>query len=151
MTVVQVDDLILERQIEDLAEVAQCHGWLLERVNQNCFRVSLEARVGDAYQLEVHVDGYPGLPPFFHWRNPITGELDQHSDAPAPYNFFHDSNRICAPWNRLASTSGGPHNADWVQSNWKEQPETGGAKTLAAMVQRIHHELRSEHYQGRRQ
>ncbi|MDE0655906.1 MAG: hypothetical protein OXH58_04965 [Acidimicrobiaceae bacterium] len=148
---VKVDDLIVERQLDDLAEVARCHGLTLERVSQNCIRITLEARGGDIYQLQVEIDGFPALPPAFHWRNPGTGELDQRTDAPIPYNYFHGSNRICAPWNRLASTPGGPHAEDWVHSNWKEQPETRGATTLPAMVQIIHHELRSVRYQGRQQ
>ena len=148
MTVIAVDDLIVEPQIENVAEIAQCHDWSFERVDQRCFQLSLSARNGDVYQLEVDCSGFPVQPAAFHWRNPNTGELDQPADAPRPYGFFHGSNRICAPWNRLASMQGGPH-MGWVQSSWREQPETGGTTTLAAMVLRIHHELRSEQYQGR--
>ena len=148
MTVVAVNDLIIEPQIEAVAEIAQCHDWPFERVGPRCFRISLSARNVDVYQLEVNYDEFPAQPPAFHWRNPNTGELDQPADAPMPYNFFHSSNRICAPWNRLASTSGGPH-TEWVQSGWREQPETRGTATLAAMVLRIHHELRSDGYRGR--
>ena len=150
MTVLSIDDLIVEPQVESVAEIAQCHGWLFERVNLRCFRVSLRTRDGDHYQLEVDFDGFPVLPPAFHWQNPNTGEIDRSADAPRPYGFFHDSNRICAPWNRLASTPGGPHPA-WVHSSWQEQAETRGTVTLAAMVLRIHHELRSKRYQGRQQ
>ena len=150
MTVIAVDDLIVNSQIEDVAQIAQCHGWPFERAGPRCFRVSLSARDGDVYQLEVHCDAYPALPAAFHWRNPNTDELDQPSDAPRPYDFFHSTNRICAPWNRLASTPGGPH-TEWVPSSWREHERTGATVTLAAMVLRIHHELRSERYQGRSQ
>ena len=66
-----------------------------------------------------------------------------------PYNYFHKSGRICAPWNRLASTEGGPH-PKWKWANWRQQPETKGTVSLAAMILRIHHELRSDTYKGRR-
>ena len=144
---VAVSDVIVEPQIEAVVEIAQCHGWLFERVGPRCFRISLSARGGDIYQLEVDCDRFPMLPPAFHWRNPSTGELDQPADAPIPYNFFHGSGRICAPWNRLASTAGGPH-PEWNVSGWQEQLETGGTRTLAAMMLRIHRELRSKDYQG---
>lgn len=151
MTVATVEDLVVNEQISQLTAVAELRGWLLEHVGTRCFRVTLSARDGDHYQLEVHYDGFPALPPSFHWRNPATGALDQTADAPNPYQFFHrDTNRICAPWNRLASEPGGPH-IEWVPASWQEQPETGETRTLAAMVLRIHHELRGENYRGRRQ
>ena len=150
MTVIAVDDLIVDSQIEHVVEIAQCHGWPFERVGPRRFRISLTAQNGDVYQLEVRCDEFPVQPAAFHWRNPSTGELDQPADAPRPYGFFHGSNRICAPWNQLASMQGGPH-TEWVRSRWKEQPETGGTTTLAAMVLRIHHELRSERSKGRNQ
>ena len=150
MTVVAVDDLIVEPQIRDVAEIAQRRDWPFEHVGPRCFRISLSAHNGDVYQLQVDCDGFPALPAAFHWRNPITGELDRPADAPKPYNFFHSTNRICAPWNRLASTPGGPHTG-WIQANWKEQAETRAAVKLAAMVLRIYHELRTENYQGRQQ
>ena len=148
MTVTAVDDLIVEPQIEDVAQIARCHGWLFERVGERCFRLSSSARDGDVYQLEVDCDGFPVQPPAFHWRNPSTGNLDLPADAPRPFGFFHSSGRICAPWNRLASMPGGPH-TEWVRSRWREQAETGGTTTLAAMVLRIHRELRSNQYRGR--
>ena len=150
MTVIAVDDLIVDSQIEHVVEIAQCHGWPFERVGPRCFRISLTAQNGDVYQLEVRCDGFPALPAAFHWRNRNTGELDQSADAPRPYGFFHGTNRICAPWNQLASLPDGPH-PEWGPASWREQAQTGGTNTLAAMVLRIHHELRSENYQGRQQ
>ncbi len=150
MTVATVEDLVVDEQVDHLAQNAAAHDWPFERVGPRCIRVTLSARNGDQYQLEVDFDRFPVLPPSFHWRNPTNGQLDQPADAPSPFNFFHGSNRICAPWNRLASEAGGPH-TEWVPANWQEQAETRGTLTLAAMVSRIHHELRSERYQGRRQ
>ena len=144
-----VEDLIVDEQIGHLTEIAELHGWPLEHAGTRRFRVTLSARDGDQYQLEVGYDSFPMLPPAFHWRNPVTGELDQTTDAPSPFGFFHGSNRICAPWNRFASASGGPH-TEWVPANWQEQEQTQGTRTLAAMVLRVHHELRSEQYSGRR-
>ena len=149
-----VEDLTFDREVTALLANAQLHGWGYEEIGQRCFRVSLSSKNGDAYQLEVDCSDYPVLPPAFHWRNPETGELDNVADSPAPNKygdnyFYPTSGRICAPWNRLASTEGGPH-LEWVPANWKEQPETRGTDNLAAMVLRIHHELRRESYGGRR-
>lgn len=148
---IAVDALTVEPQIQHVAEIALGRNWPFERVDQRCFRISLSAQDGEIFQLQVDCDEFPVLPAAFHWRNPSTGELDQPSDAPRPNgDFFHDSNRICAPWNRLASTPGGPH-TEWAPSAWREHRQTGGTVTLAAMVLRIHHELRSERYKGRHQ
>ena len=151
MTVIAVDDLIVEPQIQHVAEIARQRDWPFERVGPRRFRISLRAKDGQIFHIEGDCDEFPVIPPAFHWRNPDTGELDQPSDSPRQNgDFFHRSNRICAPWNRLASTPGGPH-TDWVPSTWREHEQTGGTVTLAAMVLRIHHELRSERYQGRHQ
>ena len=144
-----VEDLIVEKQITELEDVAQVCTWPFERVGPRRFRVSLCARNGDVYQLEVDCEGYTSQPAAFHWRNPETGELDCLSDSPNRYDFFHKSGRICAPWNRLASMPGGPH-LEWQRINWQENPRTKGTNTLAAMVLRIHHELCSSRYRGRR-
>ena len=146
---VVVDDLVVEPQIAAVEEIAQLHGWPFERVGPRCFRVSLSAQNGDVYQLEVECVGFPAEPAAFHWRNPVTGQLDDLVDTPAPYGYFHDSGRICATWNRLASMPGGPH-PKWVKAGWQEQPRTKGTVALPAMVLRIHSELRCEDYKGRR-
>ena len=149
-----VEDLVIEREIEAVRKNAQLHGLPFEWIGARCFRVTLTARNGDVYQIEVECDGFPSQPAAFHWRNQETGQLDVLADAPEPYqsgdNFFYPTGQICAPWNRLASTPDGPH-PNWVQSNWMQQAETRGTVTLAAMVSRLHYELRSQRYRGRQQ
>ena len=145
---VAVGDLLVEGQIADVEEVSEARGWRFERVGSRVFRVCLTAHGGDVYQLEVDCEGFPTLPPAFHWRNQQTGRLDELADSPKPYNYFHPSGRVCAPWNRLASTEGGPHR-EWEHTGWQHNKRTKGTVTLAAMVLRIHHELRSPHYGGR--
>ena len=145
-----VEDLAVEREIEAVEENAQLHGWPFERVGPRRFRVTLTAHNGDIYEVEVECDRFPVQPAAFHWRSQETGRTDEPADSPAPYGFFHSTGRICAPWNRLASTDGGPHR-ECVQANWMQQAETKGTVTLAAMVARLHHELRSQQYRGRRQ
>ena len=153
MTVATVEDLAVEREIEAVRQNAEVHGWPFELVGPRCFRVTLTAHNGDTYQVEVECDGFPVQPAAFHWRNQETGHLDALADAPEPYNtgdnFFFPTGRICAPWNRLASTEGGPHR-EWDQANWMQQAETKGTVTLAAMVTRLHYELRGQRYRGRR-
>ena len=145
-----VEDVVVEGQIATVKEIAEHRGWPFEHPGCRCFRISLIAGNGDAYQLEVNCEGFPVEPAAFHWRNPQTGDLDKLADAPARYGYFHKSGRICAPWNRLASEPGGPH-TDWKRANWREQPETQGTTTLPAMVLRINRELRSKRYRGRYQ
>ena len=144
-----VEGLLIEGEIAKVEENAQLHGWAFDRVDCRCFRVLLTAKNGDTFQLQVECDRFPDIPPAIHWRNQGSGALDQPGDSPHPYNYFHRSGRICAPWNRLASTEGGPHQ-EWEWANWRQQPETKATVTLAAMVLRIHHELRSDKYKGRR-
>ena len=144
-----VEDLAIEREIAVVEENARLHGWAFDRVGPRCFRVSLTSKSEDTFQLEVECDQFPDIPPAIHWRNQNSGALDELADSPNPYNYFHDSGRICAPWNRLASTEGGPH-LEWKRANWRQQPETKATVSLAAMILRIHHELRSDNYKGRR-
>ena len=145
-----VGRMIVEAELSAVEDNAELHGWQLERVGQWRFRASLTANNGDVYQLEVECEGFPVDPAAFHWRNQETGALDQLADTPQPYGFFHKSGKICAPWNRLASEPDGPH-PKWVRANWQQEDQTKGTITLAAMVLRIHHELSSERYRGRRQ
>lgn len=144
-----VEDLVINQGIAEVEENARLHGWAFNHVSPRCFRVSLTAKNGDTFQVEVDCDQFPDIPPAIHWRNQDTGALDELAGSPSPYNYFHKFGRICAPWNRLASTDGGPHQ-DWRWANWKRQPETKATLTLAAMILRIHHELRSDNYRGRR-
>ena len=146
---VAVDDLMVESQIADLEENCRAQGLQFERVDDRCFRVTLTARNDDSYQLEVECQGFPAEPAAFHWRNPESGVLDELVDTPTPYDFFHDSGRICAPWNRLASMPGGPH-TEWERFAWEQDGYTQGTTTLAAMVLRIKRELQSSNYKGRR-
>ena len=144
-----MEDLAIEQGIAEVAENAQLHSWAFDRVGPRCFRVALTAKTGDTFQLQVVCNGFPDIPPEFHWRNPDSGAVDDLADSPNPFNYFHGSGRICAPWNRLASTEGGPHQ-EWQWASWRQQPETMGTVSLAAMVLRIHHELCSDRYRGRR-
>ena len=145
-----VGDAIVAKQIEDVKANSHLYRWEFARVGEYRFRVTLAANNGDAYQLEVDYQGFPGQPPAFHWRDPGTGKLDQLAASPTPYNYFHGSGKICAPWNRLASSGDGPHK-EWVLANWQSNPYTKKTTTLSAMILRIQTELMREDYQGRRQ
>ena len=145
-----VSDGIVAKQIEDVEANSHLYRWEFARVGGYRFRITLAANDGDTYQVEVDYEGFPGQPPAFHWRDEDTGKLDQPASSPAPYNYFHDSGKICAPWNRLASSEDGPHK-EWVLADWQSNPYTMGTTTLSAMVLRIHTELMRDRYKGRRQ
>ena len=138
----------MESEIEEVTQFCSLLNCVFERVGERVFRVNLAARNGDRYQLEVECEGYPVEPAAFHWRNSQTGHLDAKADGPAPFDFFHGTGKICAPWNRLASLAGGPHQ-EWQHVGWQRNPRTGGTTSLVAMILRIHTELKKSAYQGR--
>ena len=149
MELATVGQIAFEAEIEAVRLLAAWRDWSFERPSQKTFRVAIPAKDGQVYHLEVECEGYGVRPPAFHWRNPTTGLLDEPCSMPAEGGYFHQSGRICAPWNRLASMAGGPH-LDWVDSDWRENPRTGATRTLAAMLIRIRHELWGSNYRGRR-
>ena len=59
MTVATVEDLAVEREIEAVRQNAELHGWPFERVGPRLFRVTLTARNGDTYQIEVECERLP--------------------------------------------------------------------------------------------
>ena len=139
--------LTVAEELIPLMCVAVERGWGLRLVNETEFVLTLPAKDGSIVQLQVECDGYPVIPPAWHFCNPSTGQLDQRRDIPRGGGFFHGAGVICAPWNRLAYQPNGPHN-DWTISDWKSNPHTGAAKTLCAMALRVAVELQGP-YEGR--
>lgn len=130
--------------------VSHARDWSLILVEPTEFILTLPAKDGSSVQLQVDCADYPGIPPAWHFRSPISGCLDLRPDIPRGGGFFHGAGVICAPWNRLAYKSyepNGPH-ADWLISDWKSNPHTGAATTLCAMALRIAVELQGA-YEGR--
>lgn len=145
-------ELVFAEQLGRLREVAESGGWDLKQTDGPEFILGLPARDGSRLALKVACDDYPGTPPAWLWCNPESEECDQPADTPRGSGYFHDSGRICAPWNRLAYKqvdSKGPH-GDWELSTWMTNPKTGGCTTLAAMALRLAVELMSPRYQGRK-
>lgn len=141
----------MAKELGALRENAEVHGWCLEVQDNTTFVLDLPAKDGSVFALLVKCDGYKAKPPAWHWFNRDTTALDAPRDTPAGGSFFHGNGVICARWNRLAYTAvdpRGPH-AEWEIGDWITQPETGGTRTLAAMAERIAHELRTS-YTGRR-
>jgi hypothetical protein len=144
-------ELVIEEQLGQLREIATDREWQLEILDSVRFTIGLVARDGSDYYLLVDCDGFPSQPPAFHWYDPKSGALDVPAATPKGSDYLHSSGRICAPWNRLAYTQvdpKGPH-GDWQFANWMTNRHTRETRTLAAMVLRIHRELRSSNYHGR--
>ena len=138
-------ELVLGSQIDALRENAELHGWKFELLDANSFLLGLPANDGSGFTLLAKCDGFAGTPPAWHWYNRQTKAVDAPADTPLGGSFFHSAGVICAPWNRLAYKgvdARGPHD-NWTIGNWMAVPETGGTRTLAAMANRIAHELRS--------
>lgn len=143
-------EIVLESQLADLQAVAKVHSWRFELIDSTTFVLGLPANDGSEFALRTECDGYPAEPPAWRWHNRRTKASDAPADTPKGGSFFHGNGVICAPWNRLAYKSRdprGPH-GNWDIGNWMAVPETGGTRTLAAMAQRIAHELLTS-YTGR--
>lgn len=136
-------EIILESQLAALRQNAEVHGWFFEMVDSTTIVVGFPAKDNSEMALFVKCDGYPGEPPAWHWYNRESKAIDALGDTPTGGNFFHGHGVVCAPWNRLAYKNKdprGPH-GNWDIGNWVTVPETGGTRTLAAMAERIAHEL----------
>lgn len=143
-------ELVLGSQIDALRQNAEVRAWFFEPLDITTFVLGLPAKDGSEFALLAKCDGYPGTPPAWHWYNRETKVVDARVDTPTGGSFFHGSGVICAPWNRLAYKGvdpRGPHD-NWIIGNWMATRETGGTRTLAAMAERIAHELRTS-YTGR--
>lgn len=142
--------LLVKAELEALKENAALMGWSLKQVDDLTFVIGLPAKDGVDYHLRVRCDGYPAMPPAWHWFNPETGDIDGRGDTPKGGNFLHSHGVICAPWNRLAYTtvdSRGPH-SDWQIGAWQQNPYTKACLTLSAMALRVAYEL-TKNYEGR--
>lgn len=144
-------ELALAEQLTNLRTTATARDWPFHLVGDVQFTIVLPARDGSTFRLLVECDHFLDQPPAFHWYNADTGARDQPADTPTGGQFFHNSGRICAPWNRLAYKQydpKGPH-GDWSLADWMTNPKTGSTKTLCAMALRIYTELQKPTYKGR--
>jgi hypothetical protein len=144
-------EIVLQEQVLRLREIAENRGWFFELKSNDSFVIGFPARDRSMFWLRVDCDGFPGLPPAWHWYNVQTQQIDQPTDTAIGQGFLHGSGRICAPWNRLAYKNvdpAGPH-SDWTLANWMTNPYTRECRTLAAMALRVFVELQSERFQTR--
>ncbi|MEQ1945491.1 hypothetical protein ABMA32_24035 [Mesorhizobium sp. VNQ89] len=142
--------LLVKVELDALKENASLMGWSIEQIDDLTFVLGLPAKDGLTYHLRVRCDGYPAMPPAWHWFNPATGKIDNRPDTPRGGNFLHGNGVICAPWNRLAYKtvdSRGPH-SDWQIGAWQNNAYTRACRTLGAMALRIACELMKS-YEGR--
>jgi hypothetical protein len=143
-------ELLYEEQMIPVRQIGAFRGWELEEFEGCKFIVGMKARDGSQFWQFVDCEDYQAIPPAFNWYNPEGNVKNHPSDTPNGGSFFHPSGRICAPWNRLAYQQeyGGPHK-EWQLSNWMSNPNTGGTRTLMAMLLRIYRELQSPEFKGR--
>ena len=149
-----VTNLVFQEEYDQLCAIAEHRGWQLTKTGPLEFTLVLPARDGSRFSLRVNCDGYPGVPPTWNWCSPNLKTLNQPCDTPrGSGGYFHNSRRICAPWNRIAYRevdTKGPHD-DWELANWIENPNTKACTTLSAMALRMFTELSSARYEGRHQ
>ncbi|MBI5103312.1 MAG: hypothetical protein HZB33_15980 [Nitrospirae bacterium] len=145
-------ELTVIEQYRDLEEIALARCWFLNMLTDIQFVIGMAAPDRTCFHLFVDCEGFPGVPPAFHWYNLRTKTLDEPKDTPKGGGYFHDSGRICAPWNRLAYKKidpAGPH-SDWELANWMTNSYTGSTTTLSAMAIRIYRELYGPNFKGRK-
>ena len=148
----KVNELVVDEQRRHLEQVAAIDGWTVKALSSISFIVGFTARDGSPYWARCDADGYPGVPPAWHWSSENGDEIDLPALTPKGGGsaFLHPNGVICAPWNRLAyrcEDARGPHD-DWTIGNWFANSYTGECKTLAAMAIRISIELQTR-YSGR--
>lgn len=145
-----VAEAIFADELAALVDVALGNGWPIASLTRSQFVLRLPARDGQFYFVSCAGVDYAGLPAAWQWCGEVGAELGHPKHCPAGSGYFHGSNVICAPWNRLAYQDvGGPH-GDWVLSAWKQSPQTNGCISLASMALRLFVELSSSRYHGRR-
>ena len=140
-----------EEEIEAAREWAGLHGWSLDwKPDQLLLSVSMRSAVdGEAFELEVALDGYRAVPPMFEFRHAATGERGTYRCYPkGGRGYFHNQPVICAPWNRKAYAAfGGPH-GDWAMANWATyRPNHARIGDVLALIQVLINDKSS--YQGR--
>lgn len=145
---------MFREEYDQLLAIAERKEWQLTKTGLYDFILVLPAADGSMFSLCVNCEGYPGIPPAWNWCNPNLKTVNQPCDTPrGSGGYFHDSGRICAPWNRVAYRqvdSKGPH-TDWELANWIDNPNTKACTSLTAMALRMFAELSSDRYQGRQQ
>jgi hypothetical protein len=149
---ITIAELTVQDELKLVSEVVASRGWKLLELDALHFLLGLPASDGSEFYVAADCDDYPVKPPAWHWCDRQGNGRTNRANAPMGSDFLHPNGVICAPWNRLAYQSvdsRGPH-GDWVPTDWRNNPNTKGCKTLCAMVLRIAVELKGPHYQKRR-
>lgn len=144
-----VSEAVTGVELEILRDLADENNWSISVLDSLCFVLGLPSRENDRYFVKCSTNAYPEEPPVWQWSDKTGALCGDPAICPKGSGYFHSSNVICAPWNRLAyKDRGGPHK-DWLLAEWKSNPKLNGCDTLAHMALRILVELNSERYQSR--
>jgi hypothetical protein len=117
----EVTIITVEEELPGVKSYAARHNWEIEWDKDALILTFAGQHPNDGTKIQVVADlqGYRALPPAWLFRDPST-TTHEKIFFPKPGtgrgiqgSIFHGSNRICAPFNRLAYREhGGPH------SNW---------------------------------
>ena len=141
-----VSEAVTGVELEILRDLAQLNTWPIHVIDGVNFVLGLPSRDNDMYFVRCSTGDYPEEPPIWQWSDESGDKCGDPKVCPKGTGYFHGSNVICAPWNRLAyKDRGGPH-GDWNLAGWKLNPKLNGCDTLAHMALRLSVELMSERY-----
>lgn len=144
-----VSEEVTAIELKVLRELAEQNGWTIHELDSLNFVLGLHAKDDQLYYVRCSTGDYPDEPPTWQWSDSLGSKCGDASMCPKGSGYFHSSNVICAPWNRIAyKDRGGPH-ADWLLAEWKRNPKVNGCDTLAHMALRIFVELNSARYKSR--
>ena len=138
-----VAELVVAEEIVAIREASRARGWTLEEPDSLHFLLGLPASDKSLFHLFVDCADYPVMPPAWHWCDGQGLNQRDLKHAPKGSGFLHQAGVICAPWNRLAYQvidRRGPH-GEWTISDWRNNSNTLGCKTLGAMALRVYVEL----------
>ncbi len=116
----------IENELPGIKSYAERHGWNLIWNADELKMIFTGCHPKEKSPLHIiaNVDGYRALPPIWTFLDP-SGTCNSSSFFPiagpvaGKGSIFHSSNRICAPFNRLAyKEHSGPHSNWGGPANW---------------------------------
>jgi hypothetical protein len=149
----------MRQELAEMKDLAKTYKWgVVPDFKALSLWVTMYAVYGDLYILDIKLDNYKEIPPYFEFIDPDTGERGTTHAYPRSANdsFFHTCLCICAPFSRKAYKGvfeNGPH-ADWNLGDWMNSKANGtdwsNYSKLSGMLLLIQTRLsRPELYGGR--
>lgn len=147
---------VVETELRACISSAAKYGWLISEIDKENlkFSVSMKARDGDLYHIEVTFDDYKEIPLLLEFIDPVTNERGTPRVYPKSNgdSFFHTFPCICNPCSRKSYKQfnpGAPH-GDWKWADWQTNPKVTTLITIDRILLAIYFRLiNPDKYAGR--